>query len=80
VRPPDAARSALGEWIDRLRTEVGDGFPDKLTPSGRSWPSTARTAGRAPSAAHRCSAPVQRSHSGEDDWPRTPEGPEERRG
>ena len=26
-----ATRSSLVEWIDRLRAEVGDGFPDKVT-------------------------------------------------
>ncbi len=26
-----AARTSLAEWIDRLRQEVGDGFPDKVT-------------------------------------------------
>jgi len=27
----DAARDVLTEWIERLRHEVGDGFPDKVT-------------------------------------------------
>jgi formamidopyrimidine-DNA glycosylase len=27
----DATRATLGEWTDRLRTEAGDGFPEKVT-------------------------------------------------
>jgi formamidopyrimidine-DNA glycosylase len=27
----DAARATLCEWLDRLRAEVGDGFPEKVT-------------------------------------------------
>jgi formamidopyrimidine-DNA glycosylase len=27
----DAARTTLAEWTERLRAEVGDGFPDKVT-------------------------------------------------
>jgi formamidopyrimidine-DNA glycosylase len=31
VRLHDAARTTLVEWTDRLRAEVGDGFPEKVT-------------------------------------------------
>src|SRR6185369_7610018 len=27
----DAARATLTEWTERLRAEVGDGFPEKVT-------------------------------------------------
>ena len=27
----DACRAVLGEWTDRIRAEVGDGFPEKVT-------------------------------------------------
>ena len=27
----DAARDTLHEWLERLRAEVGDGFPEKVT-------------------------------------------------
>lgn len=27
----DATRAVLGEWLDRLRAEAGDGFPEKVT-------------------------------------------------
>src|SRR5207245_6435323 len=31
VRLHAAAQATLGEWIERLRAEVGDGFPEKVT-------------------------------------------------
>jgi formamidopyrimidine-DNA glycosylase len=51
-----AAREVLGEWIERTRREVGDGFPDRVT---------AFREGMAVHGRHRqpcpeCGAPVQR--------------------
>jgi len=31
VRLRSASRDVLAEWVDRLRSEVGDGFPEKVT-------------------------------------------------
>jgi formamidopyrimidine-DNA glycosylase len=31
TRLHEATRMVLGEWVDRLRAEVGDGFPEKVT-------------------------------------------------
>ena len=31
VRLYDATRSTLKDWVERLRVEIGDGFPDKVT-------------------------------------------------
>jgi formamidopyrimidine-DNA glycosylase len=59
----DAARATLLEWTERLRREVGDGFPEKVT---------AFREGMAVHGRHRepcldCGAPVQRIVRGESE-------------
>ncbi len=52
----DATRAVLSEWTDRLRQEVDDGFPEKVT----AFRDGMAVHGRAGQACPRCGAPVQR--------------------
>ena len=52
----EAARAVLNEWIDRLRAEVGDGFPDKVT----AFRDGMAVHGRHKKPCPVCGAPVQR--------------------
>jgi formamidopyrimidine-DNA glycosylase len=52
----DAVRATLSEWTDRLRTEVGDGFPDKVT----AFHDAMAVHGRHRKPCPVCGAPVQR--------------------
>ncbi len=49
-------RRSSADWLDRLRAEVGDGWPTRSPPSGPRWSSTASSASRARCAAPRYSA------------------------
>ena len=49
-------RSVLREWTDRLRAEVGDGFPDKVT----AFHEAMAVHGRYGKPCPRCGSPVQR--------------------
>ncbi len=52
----DATRRTLAEWTDRLRKEVGDGFPEKVT----AFREGMAVHGRYGKPCPRCGAPVQR--------------------
>ena len=52
----DATRASLTEWTDRLRAEVGDGFPDKVT----AFRPEMAVHGRYNKACPDCGRPVQR--------------------
>lgn len=52
----EATRSTLDEWTRRLRDEVGDGFPDKVT----AFRAEMAVHGRHRQPCPRCGAPVQR--------------------
>ncbi len=52
----DAARSALSVWLERLRREAGDGFPEKVT----AFRSGMAVHGRYGQPCPGCGAPVQR--------------------
>ncbi len=52
----EAVRSVLLEWIERLRLESGDGFPEKVTP----FRPEMAVHGRFGQPCPRCAAPVQR--------------------
>jgi formamidopyrimidine-DNA glycosylase len=52
----DAARTTLGEWTDRLRTEAGDRFPEKVT----AFREGMAVHGRYRQPCPDCGAPVQR--------------------
>jgi formamidopyrimidine-DNA glycosylase len=52
----EAARATLTEWTDRLRAEVGDGFPEKVT----AFREGMAVHGRHGRPCPRCGAPVQR--------------------
>lgn len=52
----EAARVCLAEWIERLRAEVGEGFPEKVT----AFRDEMAVHGRYRQACPVCSAPVQR--------------------
>ncbi|MCB2223884.1 MAG: formamidopyrimidine-DNA glycosylase [Actinobacteria bacterium] len=51
-----ATRQVLGEWVDRLRTEAGDGFPEKVT----AFHPEMAVHGRYGEPCPVCGAPVQR--------------------
>ncbi len=51
-----AARACLSTWIDRLRTEVGDGFPDQVT----AFRPEMAVHGKYGQPCPACAAPVQR--------------------
>ncbi len=51
-----ASKSVLKSWADRLRREVGDGFPDKVT----AFRDGMAVHGRYRQACPRCASPVQR--------------------
>jgi formamidopyrimidine-DNA glycosylase len=51
-----AARATLSEWVDRLRREVGDGFPEKVTAFREGMAVHGRYGQPCPD----CGAPVQR--------------------
>lgn len=51
-----AIRDVLGEWVDRLREEVGDGFPEKVT----AFHDQMAVHGKFGSDCPVCGAPVQR--------------------
>lgn len=52
----DATREVLGTWIDKTRTEVGDGFPDKVT----AFRPDMAVHGRFGKPCPQCATPVQR--------------------
>jgi formamidopyrimidine-DNA glycosylase len=52
----DATRRTLADWTDRLRKEVGDGFPEKVT----AFREGMAVHGRYGKPCPRCGAPVQR--------------------
>ena len=52
----EATRAVLREWIDRLRAEAGDGFPEKVT----AFRPAMAVHGRFNEPCPVCSAPVQR--------------------
>jgi formamidopyrimidine-DNA glycosylase len=52
----EATRAVLREWIERLRAEVGDGFPEKVT----AFRPEMAVHGRFGEPCPVCSAPVQR--------------------
>ena len=52
----EAARATLSEWLDRLRREVGDGFPEKVT----AFREGMAVHGRFGKPCPECGAPVQR--------------------
>jgi len=52
----EAVRSVLGQWTDRLRSEVGDRFPDKVT----AFHEAMAVHGRFGKPCPDCGAPVQR--------------------
>ncbi|MHC4547718.1 MAG: Fpg/Nei family DNA glycosylase [Planctomycetota bacterium] len=56
ARLHDATRATLQEWIDRLRAEVGDGFPEKVT----AFREGMAVHGRYRQPCPDCGAPVQR--------------------
>jgi formamidopyrimidine-DNA glycosylase len=56
----DATRMVLTSWTDRLRAEVDDGFPEKVTAFRDGWRCTAATGSRARGAAHRSSGSATR--------------------
>jgi formamidopyrimidine-DNA glycosylase len=56
ARLHDAARTTLGDWIARLRHEVGEGFPEKVT----AFRDGMRVHGRFRQPCPACGAPIQR--------------------
>jgi len=52
----EAIQATLGEWVDRLRREVGDGFPEKVT----AFREGMAVHGRYRQPCPRCGGPVQR--------------------
>ena len=56
VRLYEAARVVLGEWIERLRAEASDGFPEKVT----AFREGMAVHGRYRQPCPKCEAPVQR--------------------
>ena len=56
LRLYDAVRTVLGEWVERLRAEVGEGFPDKVTAFRQGM----AVHGRYRQPCPVCGAPVQR--------------------
>ena len=52
----DAIQSVLGEWIERLRQEVGDGFPEKVT----AFHPAMAVHGKYRQPCPECGAPIQR--------------------
>jgi formamidopyrimidine-DNA glycosylase len=56
VRLRDATRTTLTLWIDRLRNESGDGFPEKVT----AFHDRMAVHGRFRKPCPVCSSPVQR--------------------
>lgn len=52
----DATRATLLRWIDELRSETGDGFPEKVT----AFRSNMAVHGRYKEVCLRCGAPIQR--------------------
>jgi formamidopyrimidine-DNA glycosylase len=59
----DATRATLGEWTDRLRTEAGDGFPEKVT----AFREEMAVHGRYREPCPTCGAPVQRIRYAENE-------------
>jgi formamidopyrimidine-DNA glycosylase len=59
----DAARATLAEWTERLRAEVGDGFPEKVT----AFRPGMAVHGRYREPCPDCGAPVQRIVRGENE-------------
>jgi formamidopyrimidine-DNA glycosylase len=59
----DATRSTLAEWTDRLRTEAGDTFPEKVT----AFHDEMAVHGRFRKACPVCGAPVQRIRYAENE-------------
>ena len=51
-----ATRTSLREWIERLRSEVGDGFPDKVT----AFHPAMKVHGKFGEPCMQCGAPIQR--------------------
>jgi formamidopyrimidine-DNA glycosylase len=60
----EAARSVLLEWTERLRREVGEGFPDKVT----AFREGMAVHGRYREPCPDCGAPVQRILHGENEF------------
>jgi len=60
----EAARSVLLEWTERLRREVGEGFPDKVT----AFREGMAVHGRYREPCPDCGAPVQRIVHGENEF------------
>jgi formamidopyrimidine-DNA glycosylase len=52
----DATRQTLSEWIERLRSEVGEGFPDKVT----AFHPAMKAHGKYGEPCPRCGSPIQR--------------------
>jgi formamidopyrimidine-DNA glycosylase len=52
----DATRRSLSEWIERLRSEVGDGFPDKVT----AFHPEMKAHGKYGKPCPQCGSPIQR--------------------
>ena len=42
-----AVRSTLTRWVEELRAETGDGFPEKVTAFAKTWPCMAATSSHA---------------------------------
>jgi len=72
-----AARDTLTVWIDRLRADVGDDFPEKVTAfhaeNEANYCATCQTGGKL--LKDRALSPILK-----DDWPRTVEGWEDLKG
>jgi formamidopyrimidine-DNA glycosylase len=60
----EAARAVLREWTERLRREVGDGFPEKVT----AFREGMAVHGRYREPCPECGAPVQRILHGESEF------------
>jgi formamidopyrimidine-DNA glycosylase len=60
----EATRSVLHEWTERLRSEVGDGFPEKVT----AFREGMAVHGRYREPCPDCGAPVQRIVHGESEF------------
>jgi len=60
----EATRSVLHEWIERLRSEVGEGFPEKVT----AFREGMAVHGRYREPCPDCGAPVQRIVHGESEF------------
>jgi formamidopyrimidine-DNA glycosylase len=56
----DATQAVLNEWIERLRHEAHDKFPEKVTASAKAWRCMAGTANLVRYAARRSSASAMR--------------------